>query len=521
MADNDVAKLIMEIEALRAELRAALGNKQGQLVQTGNTSPAANSAVQALGLHSLTANGFVSGLTGSRTSSMGFSGPGWNDFNSKMEAMKSSGMSTQAALNKIFSNMERRYDVTATGGGGGAAPNLTANITSEWLYRGGKVSPFGNEGIFGKFGNTRKIPRLGDIFNRENIQSDFDNTKIRPQSISGGLTSSLAGQWGSGFDRLQKRAWSKFSRTGALMGFGVSAASSIKSLERGFNSEGREQFLTQAEIRSGMTHEERFGKDYSLSDHVMGAIGSAAVNAGQWAAMGMALNAMQDPKTFAKSRMYMAGAQGAMSLQNQSSRMPGTAFYRFGKGVGAAAMGLARGFAPAAALLTAVKLGEMIFSSDSDWNTWIKKSEQSNKKLKDQMDELHSIDKFTSEQQIESQLVKRGMSRSTASTAWRGGLSALGIVENPAEREGRLRAEISEDLSQASKAGAEALVEARLGNISKSEKMISEARLQAGDLVPAYWQDPLRVYTLQETASRSKACFARYLNNRTTNRSGD
>ena len=70
MADNDVAKLIAEIEALRAEIRAALGNKPGQIPQTGNTSPASNSAVQALGLHSLTAKGFVSSLTGSAASSV-------------------------------------------------------------------------------------------------------------------------------------------------------------------------------------------------------------------------------------------------------------------------------------------------------------------------------------------------------------------------------------------------------------------------------------------------------------------
>jgi len=518
MADNDVAKLIMEIEALRAELRAALGNKQGQLVQTGNTSPAANSAVQALGLHSLTANGFVSNLTGSAASSVN----GFKVAESTHGIINAQTIGSKIPKGAIGS-------VLLSDLKGLVSPSGFVQGLENRMLEGPAISPDLRNTLASSFErnqlkNTLKL----DEYRQPNARSfgppsylyDIDrmqksNMVNKMSDAWNKIASSPTG------NRLMNRMWNKYSRGGTIMGLGVSAFGSIKSIEREFNSEGREQFLTQAEIRSGMTHEERFGKDYSLSDHVMGAIGSAAVNAGQWAAMGMAINAMQDPKTFAKSRMYMAGAQGAMSLQNQSNRMPGTAFYRFGKGVGAAAMGLARGFAPAAALLTAVKLGEMIFSSDSDWNTWIKKSEQSNKKLKDQMDELHSIDKFTSEQQIESQLVKRGMSRSTASTAWRGGLSALGIVENPAEREGRLRAEISEDLSQASKAGAEALVEARLGNISKSEKMISEARLQAGDLVPAYWQDPLRVYTLQETASRSKACFARYLNNRTTNRSGD
>jgi hypothetical protein len=292
-------------------------------------------------------------------------------------------------------------------------------------------------------------------------------------------------------------------------------------LEREFDSVGRPQHLTEAEQRAGVTLEDKFGKSESLSDSIVSSIGNAAANAGRWAAMGMAIGAMQDPKTFAKARMYMAGARGAIAVQSYGARMPATATLRFAKGIGAAGMGIARAFAPAWAALTAIAFAQEVFSENSEMNTWSKKNDESTKKLKSMMDESQSIDDITARQRIEAALQSKGMSRGAWSVGVRGGLSLIGIMDSPAAKEARLREEITQEYADAEKHAKEAQKHAELGNVKQALKAAYKARDMAGNLAPTTWQDPMRWHTMQEQAQRGKACFARWLNNRVSNRTGD
>lgn len=511
MAD-DVARLIMEVEALRAELRL-LARQQGinqNQINPSNQNIINNPAVQAAGLHAMTARGFVSGLTGSSSLSLS--------------------NKTIKTINEVADFMTRNYGIPAYRiigrqvyaeriQVGRDVPDLLTPLRRDprqpmhSLWSGGQ-RPINDLLNFPEIGssNIRKTLEMG-------VSADL--SKMRGSNIFDRIADAKNKILSGSFGKVYNRAFNKYSRAGALMGAGFDLFSSIKTLEREFDSVGRPQHLTEAEQRAGVTLEDKFGKSESLSDLIVSSIGNAAANAGRWAAMGMAIGAMQDPKTFAKARMYMAGARGAIAVQSYGARMPATATLRFAKGIGAAGMGIARAFAPAAAALTAIAFAQEVFSENSEMNTWSKKNDESTKKLKSMMDESQSIDDITARQRIEAALQSKGIGRGAWSVGVRGGLSLLGIMDSPAAKEARLREEITQEYADAEKHAKEAQKHAELGNVKQALKAAYKARDMAGNLAPTTWQDPMRWHTMQEQAQRGKACFARWLNNRVSNRTGD
>jgi len=320
--------------------------------------------------------------------------------------------------------------------------------------------------------------------------------------------------------KLWKRTTGRYGKAAGVIGGIMGAAEALQAWDTGDDRDDR-RFLTNAEERAGMTHVDRFGAHKSWLGELAGGANSALGSALTWTAMSTYTERMRtDTAMQAGKSAFRQVGRSATGFHRPFNILKASGFAI--KGTGFIAAGLLRSAAnPATVALTGWKLLDEIFSDDSSYNTWDKKNKESNKKLKSQLDELNSYDSFTAQQKIDAALTERGAKQGMIGTGIRGGLSLLGIMDTPAQREEKIRAKLSDDFSQAAKIAEESAKEARLGNIKEAEKSIKKARKMAGDLVPVDWQDPMRIYTQQETASRSKACFARYLNNRVTNRAGD
>ena len=513
MADNDVAKLIVEIDALRAELRAALASGQGGQLGS-NPSSTFSPAANALGLHQMSARGYVSALTGSNSNSFTPStkadviARGSSSVNMLME------FSERAINNKAFSTSDFQKSAFSSGMEGMAKDRWQDPITKRMPSWYRRLNPTMGDDIseaamLGRPlpGNVMAARSKIELFEQRNML----HHQLRAEYNRGGKT--FVG-------RLWKKGAGRYTRAAGVIGGIMGFAEAVGSFS---SDDGRydKRFLTDAEERSGMTKAERYGENNNWAYEI--GMGSAHV-AGSvltWAAMASFTERMRTG-----AAMSAAKTQGRLALRALSPSHPNfnifkATGYSLRGGLSFAGGMLRAGINPVTAGLVALNLGMLYFDPNSDLNTWGKRRDASNKKLKSQLDEMNSHDEVTAWRKIEAALNERGAREGTIMTGTRGGLSLLGLMDSPAQREDKIRERLSQDLSVAQKRAAEALVEAKLGNIDRAEKSMEKARLQAGDLVPAYWQDPLRVYTLQETASRSKACFARYLNNRTTNRSGD
>jgi len=518
MADNDVAKLIVEIDALRAELRAALasGNVSIGGQPTSVYSPAAN----ALALHQMSAQGFVSGLTGTNSNginlnknimssrSLGYQhGPSFRGI--KMEAF---GYTNEYGL--------MTFDYRSVGANPANTINYSYGMPS-WYKNASRTLQFEADNLaqgraFGR-PNYNNNPNLTNYINR--VEHVEQKNMLRHQ-MNAEQFALIKQQGRTPLGRLWKRSVSRYTRAGAFIGGVMGVAEAIENYQEDDGRNDR-RFLTNAEERAGITHADRYGTTKTLGTEILNGIDSAIGTTLQWGAMASFADRIRTDRVMqmGKSAFRQAGrsATGWHRPQN-FLRATGSSI----RGLGFIAGGLARSaINPVTAALVAWNLWDLYSNSESDLNTWGKRQDISNRKLKSQLDETNSYDAFTAQRRIDAALNERGVRQGTIMTGVRGGLSLIGLMDSPAQREDRIRERLSQDLSVAQKIAAEALVEAKLGNIDRAEKAMEKARLQAGDLVPAYWQDPLRVYTLQETASRSKACFARYLNNRTTNRSGD
>ena len=523
MAENDVARLIAEIEALRAELRAAISSGGGvpggpgnnQLGQ-GNQGGATQAAANAMGLHQMTAQGYVSALTGSSSGSMSSLNSIANRaINSATPALKNAedlGRTVEQAKRELRKGLMRQQ-------WGNNTPPISFKPDIIDTLSDPEKSPW-SAGSRGKTGYVNIDNLMRKLPPKTNFTQSMRNDVISMGDMIGSGKVSLPRLPGA-FDYVKNKMFRKMAGKGFWFGITTDLVNGGAGGGYHMGDVPRHQYLTNAEERAGVTFEEKFGKaSPTTGEQIRSSIGSAAATGGRWLAMGMVADAWSDRGTFSKSRnLFKRAAWDIKGIGGPMPR-PGMATFKAIRGVGSGVTALAGSLGPAVTILAGINLLEEVFSPNSGLNTWSKKNEESDKKLRDQMNELASTDRWTTEINIRNALGKRGMDRSTWGVAWRGGLSILG-VESPAEREERLRKELSDDFAQASKLADESAKEARLGNIKEAEKSIKKARQMAGDLVPVDWQDPMRIYTQQETASRSKACFARYLNNRVTNRAGD
>ena len=509
MAENDVARLIMEIEALRAELRAAIssgGGVPGQGQLGSNPSSTFSPAANALAMHQMTAKGFVSNLTGSRS-------PQFNlalAFASEAErrGLEESMLQTYLSGRPVnpksiqISNAEniRRQMLDHY-----ENPANTAN------YRYKPPMAYKQAAAFAHRGPDFVRNYLEKTEARQEINMAKHAASAAEIRNTGGKT--FVG-------KLWKRTTGRYGKAAGVIGGIMGAAEALQAWDTGDDRDDR-RFLTNAEERSGMTHVDRFGAHKSWLGELAGGANSALGSALTWTAMSTYTERMRtDTAMQAGKSAFRQVGRSATGFHRPFNILKASGFAI--KGTGFIAAGLLRSAAnPATVALTGWKLLDEIFSDDSSYNTWDKKNKESNKKLKSQLDELNSYDSFTAQQKIDAALTERGAKQGMIGTGIRGGLSLLGIMDTPAQREEKIRAKLSDDFSQAAKIAEESAKEARLGNIKEAEKSIKKARKMAGDLVPVDWQDPMRIYTQQETASRSKACFARYLNNRVTNRAGD
>jgi hypothetical protein len=524
MAD-DIAALIGEIEALRAELRAALSDGQGGTGQLGSEgsskySPAAN----AIGLHQLSSKGFVSGLTGQYTPPSNKTinilerdtrnyatfGPAirgvrymefgeWDGapFESSYETRMGVGSANPANTGKYSYGMPSWYRKT------------TAEMrTLAWHTAEVKA-----------YNPSYQMPaRLTNAINK--IEHQEAKSMLRHQINAAEFASN--NQYGkTGLGRLWKKSVGKYTKAGAMIGGLMSGVEALKSLDIFEDDIDKAKYLTDAEKRAGMSVEDRFGKLQSPFTQILIGASHTVHGALSWAAMATWTERMATD-SFTR--------RGALALREAGKSWAGftrpmnklTAVGQVSKGLLWKGGGfLKAGINPVSAALAAWSLGDLWLNPESDLNTWDKRREESDKKLKSQLDDMVSYDVNTARQKIDSVLNKNEVRTGAWSTFGRGAMSFLGLMDSPAQREDRIRAKISDKLAQAAKRGEESLKDAKLGNIAKATIAIKEAREMAGDLVPVDWMDPMRVFTMQEQASRSKACFSRYLNNRVTSRTGD